>query len=77
MVILCYAAVVPEILQCSDRPALQAVFLNNNCFEHILRLVQNSKVRPLPPTYTLLFLYSLWSVSLSVSLSMFQFIIHS
>uniref|UniRef100_A0A8C4ZPY9 Neurobeachin-like 2 n=1 Tax=Gadus morhua TaxID=8049 RepID=A0A8C4ZPY9_GADMO len=34
---------VPEILQCSDRPALQAVFLNNNCFEHILRLVQNSK----------------------------------
>ncbi|CAL8247132.1 unnamed protein product [Lota lota] len=35
---------VPEILQCSDRPALQAVFLNNNCFEHILRLVQNSKL---------------------------------
>ncbi|KAJ3598621.1 hypothetical protein NHX12_002126 [Muraenolepis orangiensis] len=35
---------VPEILQCSDRPALQAVFLNNNCFEHILRVVQNSKV---------------------------------
>ncbi|KAG7242087.1 hypothetical protein INR49_024133 [Caranx melampygus] len=34
---------VPEILQCSDRPALQAVFLNNNCFEHILRLIQNSK----------------------------------
>lgn len=40
--------VVPEILQCSDRPVLQAVFLNNNCFEHILRLIQNSKVRPLP-----------------------------
>uniref|UniRef100_A0A671WQ36 Neurobeachin like 2 n=1 Tax=Sparus aurata TaxID=8175 RepID=A0A671WQ36_SPAAU len=38
---------VPEILQCSDRPVLQAVFLNNNCFEHILRLIQNSKVRPL------------------------------
>nr|XP_057940403.1 neurobeachin-like protein 2 isoform X3 [Doryrhamphus excisus] len=35
---------VPEILQCSDRPALQAVFLNNNCFEHILRLIQNSKL---------------------------------
>ncbi|XP_056300146.1 neurobeachin-like protein 2 isoform X3 [Pseudoliparis swirei] len=35
---------IPEILQCSDRPVLQAVFLNNNCFEHILRLVQNSKV---------------------------------
>ncbi|XP_031708990.1 neurobeachin-like protein 2 isoform X2 [Anarrhichthys ocellatus] len=35
---------VPEILQCSDRPVLQAVFLNNNCFEHILRLVQNSKL---------------------------------
>ena len=40
-------AAVPEILQCSDRPVLQAVFLNNNCFEHILRLIQNSKVRPL------------------------------
>ncbi|XP_063735209.1 neurobeachin-like protein 2 isoform X1 [Eleginops maclovinus] len=35
---------VPEILQCPDRPVLQAVFLNNNCFEHILRLVQNSKL---------------------------------
>ncbi|KAM9783238.1 neurobeachin-like protein 2 [Neosynchiropus ocellatus] len=35
---------IPEILQCSDRPALQAVFLNNNCFEHILRLIQNSKL---------------------------------
>ncbi|XP_040899509.1 neurobeachin-like protein 2 isoform X6 [Toxotes jaculatrix] len=35
---------VPEILQCPDRPVLQAVFLNNNCFEHILRLIQNSKV---------------------------------
>uniref|UniRef100_A0A7N5ZWP4 Neurobeachin-like protein 2 n=1 Tax=Anabas testudineus TaxID=64144 RepID=A0A7N5ZWP4_ANATE len=40
---------VPEILQCSDRPVLQAVFLNNNCFEHILRLIQNSKVRPPDP----------------------------
>ncbi|CAB1427709.1 unnamed protein product [Pleuronectes platessa] len=35
---------VPEILECPDRPVLQAVFLNNNCFEHILRLIQNSKV---------------------------------
>ncbi|KAM4601359.1 neurobeachin-like protein 2 isoform 2-T2 [Polymixia lowei] len=35
---------VPEILQCSDRPVLQRVFLNNNCFEHILRLIQNSKL---------------------------------
>ncbi|XP_035269360.1 neurobeachin-like protein 2 isoform X1 [Anguilla anguilla] len=35
---------VPEILQCSDRPALQAIFLNNNCYEHILRLIQNSKL---------------------------------
>uniref|UniRef100_A0A669D9I1 Neurobeachin-like protein 2 n=1 Tax=Oreochromis niloticus TaxID=8128 RepID=A0A669D9I1_ORENI len=32
-------------LGCSDRPVLQAIFLNNNCFEHILRLIQNSKVR--------------------------------
>uniref|UniRef100_A0A672Z4Y8 Neurobeachin-like protein 2 n=1 Tax=Sphaeramia orbicularis TaxID=375764 RepID=A0A672Z4Y8_9TELE len=35
---------VPEILQCPDRPVLQAIFLNNNCFEHIIRLIQNSKV---------------------------------
>ncbi|KAF7669441.1 hypothetical protein LDENG_00186230 [Lucifuga dentata] len=35
---------LPEILQCSDRPVLQAIFLNNNCFEHILRLIQNSKL---------------------------------
>ncbi|XP_056141784.1 neurobeachin-like protein 2 isoform X4 [Lampris incognitus] len=35
---------VPEILQCADRPVLQAVFLNNNCYEHILRLIQNSKL---------------------------------
>lgn len=35
---------IPEILQCPDRPVLQAIFLNNNCFEHILRLIQNSKV---------------------------------
>uniref|UniRef100_A0A3P8V3W9 Neurobeachin-like protein 2 n=1 Tax=Cynoglossus semilaevis TaxID=244447 RepID=A0A3P8V3W9_CYNSE len=35
---------VPEILQCPDRPVLQAIFLNNNCFEHILRLIQNSKL---------------------------------
>ncbi|KAM9488840.1 neurobeachin-like protein 2 isoform 2-T2 [Clarias gariepinus] len=35
---------IPEILQCPDRPVLQAIFLNNNCFEHILRLIQNSKL---------------------------------
>ncbi|XP_037393024.1 neurobeachin-like protein 2 isoform X1 [Pygocentrus nattereri] len=35
---------IPDILQCSDRPVLQAIFLNNNCFEHILRLIQNSKL---------------------------------
>ncbi|XP_039530585.1 neurobeachin-like protein 2 isoform X1 [Pimephales promelas] len=35
---------IPEILQCSDRPVLQAIFLTNNCFEHILRLIQNSKL---------------------------------
>uniref|UniRef100_A0A672J5J7 Neurobeachin-like protein 2 n=1 Tax=Salarias fasciatus TaxID=181472 RepID=A0A672J5J7_SALFA len=38
------SAAVPEILQCPDRPVLQAVFLNNNCFEHIIRLIQNSKL---------------------------------
>ncbi|XP_031429737.1 neurobeachin-like protein 2 isoform X1 [Clupea harengus] len=35
---------IPQILQCSDRAVLQAIFLNNNCFEHILRLIQNSKL---------------------------------
>lgn len=29
---------------CSDRPVLQAIFLNSNCFEHLTRLLQNSKV---------------------------------
>ncbi|KAJ4920566.1 hypothetical protein JOQ06_022127 [Pogonophryne albipinna] len=29
---------------CSDRPVLQAIFLNSNCFEHLARLLQNSKV---------------------------------
>uniref|UniRef100_A0A665U0G1 Neurobeachin-like protein 2 n=1 Tax=Echeneis naucrates TaxID=173247 RepID=A0A665U0G1_ECHNA len=27
-----------------DRPVLQAIFLNSNCFEHLTRLLQNSKV---------------------------------
>ncbi|XP_077472025.1 neurobeachin-like protein 1 isoform X2 [Stigmatopora argus] len=29
---------------CSDRPVLQAIFLNSNCFEHLTRLLQNSKL---------------------------------
>lgn len=32
------------MLACEDRPVLQATFLSNNCFEHLMRLVQNSKV---------------------------------
>uniref|UniRef100_A0A4W3GXP0 Neurobeachin alpha-solenoid region domain-containing protein n=1 Tax=Callorhinchus milii TaxID=7868 RepID=A0A4W3GXP0_CALMI len=35
---------ISEMLNCSDRPVLQAVFLNNNCYEHIIQLIQNSKV---------------------------------
>ncbi|XP_066487542.1 neurobeachin-like protein 2 [Tiliqua scincoides] len=35
---------IPEMLNCDDRPALQAIFLSNNCFEHIIRLIQNSKL---------------------------------
>ncbi|KAJ7322077.1 hypothetical protein JRQ81_018364, partial [Phrynocephalus forsythii] len=35
---------IPEMLNCEDRPVLQAIFLSNNCFEHIIRLIQNSKV---------------------------------
>ncbi|XP_064018491.1 LOW QUALITY PROTEIN: neurobeachin-like protein 2 [Pogoniulus pusillus] len=34
---------IPAMLSCEDRPVLQAVFLSNNCFEHIIRLLQNSK----------------------------------
>lgn len=32
------------MLACEDRPVLQATFLSNNCFEHLIRLIQNSKV---------------------------------
>ncbi|PKK31907.1 hypothetical protein A306_00000033 [Columba livia] len=35
---------IPAMLNCEDRPVLQAVFLSNNCFEHIIRLLQNSKL---------------------------------
>uniref|UniRef100_A0A4W3HRR0 Neurobeachin-like protein 2 n=1 Tax=Callorhinchus milii TaxID=7868 RepID=A0A4W3HRR0_CALMI len=35
---------IPQILNCPDRPVLQAIFLNSNCFEHLTRLIQNSKV---------------------------------
>ncbi|XP_019471754.1 LOW QUALITY PROTEIN: neurobeachin-like protein 2 [Meleagris gallopavo] len=35
---------IPAMLSCDDRPVLQAVFLSNNCFEHIIRLLQNSKL---------------------------------
>lgn len=39
---------IPAMLSCEDRPVLQAVFLSNNCFEHIIRLLQNSKVPESP-----------------------------
>ncbi|XP_026578840.1 neurobeachin-like protein 2 [Pseudonaja textilis] len=32
------------MLNSDDRPVLQAMFLSNNCFEHIIRLIQNSKL---------------------------------
>ncbi|XP_068091322.1 neurobeachin-like protein 2 isoform X2 [Hyperolius riggenbachi] len=35
---------IPGMLNCNDRPVLQAKFLSNNCFEHIIRLIQNSKL---------------------------------
>ncbi|XP_069053304.1 neurobeachin-like protein 1 isoform X2 [Lepisosteus oculatus] len=35
---------ITEMFECSDRPVLQAIFLNSNCFEHLIRLLQNSKV---------------------------------
>nr|XP_057907467.1 neurobeachin-like protein 1 isoform X2 [Doryrhamphus excisus] len=33
-----------DMFLCSDRPVLQAIFLNSNCFEHLIRLLQNSKL---------------------------------
>lgn len=39
------ADAIPLMLACEDRPVLQATFLSNNCFEHLIRLIQNSKVR--------------------------------
>ncbi|KAK7926193.1 hypothetical protein WMY93_008503 [Mugilogobius chulae] len=35
---------IRDMLLCSDRPVLQAIFLNSNCFEHLTRLLQNSKL---------------------------------
>ncbi|XP_069053303.1 neurobeachin-like protein 1 isoform X1 [Lepisosteus oculatus] len=35
---------ITEMFECSDRPVLQAIFLNSNCFEHLIRLLQNSKL---------------------------------
>ncbi|KAM4821388.1 neurobeachin-like protein 2 [Thomomys bottae] len=35
---------IPRMLACEDRPVLQATFLSNNCFEHLVRLLQNSKL---------------------------------
>ncbi|XP_067349898.1 neurobeachin-like protein 1 isoform X7 [Channa argus] len=35
---------IREMFLCSDRPVLQAIFLNSNCFEHLTRLLQNSKL---------------------------------
>ncbi|KAM5291942.1 neurobeachin-like protein 2 [Ctenodactylus gundi] len=35
---------IPTMLVCEDRPVLQASFLSNNCFEHLIRLIQNSKL---------------------------------
>ncbi|XP_077175319.1 neurobeachin-like protein 1 isoform X2 [Paroedura picta] len=35
---------IPSMLDCEDRPVLQAIFLNSNCFEHLIRLLQNCKL---------------------------------
>ncbi|KFQ71557.1 Neurobeachin-like 1, partial [Phaethon lepturus] len=35
---------ITAMLDCTDRPVLQAIFLNSNCFEHLIRLLQNCKV---------------------------------
>uniref|UniRef100_A0ACB8G153 Neurobeachin-like protein 1 n=1 Tax=Sphaerodactylus townsendi TaxID=933632 RepID=A0ACB8G153_9SAUR len=35
---------ITAMLDCVDRPVLQAIFLNSNCFEHLIRLLQNCKL---------------------------------
>ncbi|XP_042677877.1 neurobeachin-like protein 1 isoform X1 [Centrocercus urophasianus] len=35
---------ITAMLDCTDRPVLQAIFLNSNCFEHLIRLLQNCKL---------------------------------
>ncbi|KAM6945740.1 LOW QUALITY PROTEIN: neurobeachin-like protein 1 [Aplochiton taeniatus] len=35
---------IRDMFHCSDRPVLQAIFLSSNCFEHLTRLLQNSKL---------------------------------
>lgn len=42
---ICLSDTIQDMFDCSDRPVLQAIFLNSNCFEHLTRLLQNSKVR--------------------------------
>uniref|UniRef100_A0A8B9RHI3 Neurobeachin-like protein 2 n=1 Tax=Astyanax mexicanus TaxID=7994 RepID=A0A8B9RHI3_ASTMX len=42
--ILLLSETIQDMFECSDRPVLQAIFLNSNCFEHLTRLLQNSKV---------------------------------
>uniref|UniRef100_A0A8C9L807 Neurobeachin like 1 n=1 Tax=Pavo cristatus TaxID=9049 RepID=A0A8C9L807_PAVCR len=37
------ANAITAMLDCTDRPVLQAIFLNSNCFEHLIRLLQNCK----------------------------------
>lgn len=41
----CLSDTIRDMFLCSDRPVLQAIFLNSNCFEHLTRLLQNSKVK--------------------------------
>ncbi|KAM4626241.1 neurobeachin-like protein 1 [Discoglossus pictus] len=33
-----------SMLNCTDRPVLQAIFLHSNCFEHLIRLLQNFRL---------------------------------
>ncbi|KAM9305247.1 neurobeachin-like protein 1 [Gastrophryne carolinensis] len=33
-----------DMLNCTDRPVLQAIFFKSNCFEHLIRLLQNCRL---------------------------------
>uniref|UniRef100_A0A674JLI8 Neurobeachin-like protein 2 n=1 Tax=Terrapene triunguis TaxID=2587831 RepID=A0A674JLI8_9SAUR len=53
---------ITAMLDCTDRPVLQAIFLNSNCFEHLIRLLQNCKVHSIIINFLFLISTKCWEV---------------